>query len=168
MAQKPLQKHHQETARSERRHNLRAQRMISALFAVAAVYDGLLGSAFLIANRVLFSWFGVTPPNHPGYVQFPAALLIIFAIMFIAVAVNPSRNGNLIPYGILLKVAYCGVVSYHWFTTDLPNLWKPFCIFDLIFLIFFCCLIVQRSDCTKKVDFSFQCNKIAESQVSCN
>ena len=103
------------------------------LFIVAALYDGVLGAAFLFASGALFDWFGVTPPNHPGYVQFPAALLIVFAVMFMAIAVNPVRNRNLIPYGILLKMSYCGVVSFHWLTAGIPDMWKPFCVFDLCF-----------------------------------
>jgi hypothetical protein len=114
-----------------------AKRAIPLLFILAAVYDGLLGAAFLFASASLFTWFGVTPPNHVGYVQFPAALLIVFAVMFAAIAVNPVRNRNLIPYGVLLKVSYCGVVLFHWLTSGLPGMWKPFCIFDLGFLALF-------------------------------
>ena len=116
---------------------MRAKRVIAALFIVAAIYEGLLGVVFLFGSGALFQWFGVTPPNHPGYVQFPAALLIVFAIMFMAIAMNPVKNRNLIPYGILLKVSYCGVVAFHWLTAELPDMWKPFCIFDLAFLIAF-------------------------------
>lgn len=116
---------------------MQAKRAIQALFIVAAAYDGLLGAAFLFGSGALFQWLGVTPPNHPGYVQFPAALLMVFAVMFIAIAMDPVRNRNLIPYGILLKVSYCGVVSFHWLTTGLPGMWKPFCVFDLVFLIMF-------------------------------
>jgi hypothetical protein len=57
--------------------------------------------------------------------------------MFMAIAMNPVRNRNLIPYGILLKASYCGVVSFHWLTAGLPGMWKPFYIFDLVFLIAF-------------------------------
>lgn len=110
---------------------------IAGLYTLAALYDGVLGLFFLFAGEHVFKWCGVTPPNHPGYVQFSAALLIVFAIMFIAIAVQPLRNRNLIPYGILLKTAYCGVVLFHWLTADLPNMWKPFCIADLIFLVLF-------------------------------
>jgi hypothetical protein len=113
------------------------ERLITALFIVSAIYDGLLGAAFLFASGPLFLWVGVTPPNHPGYVQFPAALLIVFAIMFTVIAANPVKNRNLIPYGILLKVSYCGVVLFHWFAAGLPGIWKPFCIADLIFLVLF-------------------------------
>lgn len=114
-----------------------AKRGITWLFIVAAVYDGLLGAVFLFASSRVFEMFGVIPPNHLGYVHFPAALLLVFAAMFAAVARDPVRNRNLIPYGILLKVSYCGVVMFHWFTTGLPGMWKPFCIADLVFLILF-------------------------------
>ncbi len=116
---------------------MKTHRLISLSFVVAALYDGLLGAAFLFAGGPLYEWFDVTPPNHPGYVQFPAALLIVFAAMFAAVAVNPLKNRNLIPYGILLKISYCGVVSYHWLTAGIPDMWKPFCICDFIFLLIF-------------------------------
>jgi hypothetical protein len=116
---------------------MRTTRAIAVLFVVAAIYDGLLGAAFLFASGPLFQWVGVTPPNHPGYVHFPAALLIVFAAMFGAVALDPVRNRNLIPYGMLLKVSYCGVVMFHWFTAGVPTMWKPFCVFDFVFLVAF-------------------------------
>jgi hypothetical protein len=118
---------------------MRTKRAITALFIVATIYEGLLGVAFLFGSGALFQWFGVTPPNHPGYVQFPAALLIVFAVMFMAIAMNPVKNRNLIPYGIMLKASYCGIILFHWFTAGLPNMWKPFCIFDFAFLIAFAC-----------------------------
>jgi len=110
---------------------------ISALFAVAALYDGLLGLLFLIKADAVFKAFQVTPPNHFGYVQFPSALLIIFAIMFVMIARSPLLNRNLIPYGMLLKVAYCGVVGFHWIAGGIPGMWKPFAVIDLVFLILF-------------------------------
>jgi hypothetical protein len=70
-------------------------------------------------------------------VQFPAALLVVFALMFLAVARDPERNRNLIPYGILLKVAYCGIVTYYWIVTGVPDMWKPFAAADFAFLVGF-------------------------------
>ncbi len=112
-------------------------RSIRSLFAVSALYDGLLGIAFLFAAPALFEWVGVAPPNHFGYVHFPAALLIVFALMFLAIARNPVANLGLIPYGILLKVSYCAVVFYHWLTAGVPFIWKPFAVADLAFLVLF-------------------------------
>lgn len=116
---------------------MRALGAIKTLFVLAAIYDGALGVSFLLASNKVFQWFEVTPPNHLGYIHFAAALLIVFAIMFVAIAIEPAKNRNLIPYGILLKLSYSGVVLFHWLTAGLPNLWKPFCIVDLVFLLLF-------------------------------
>lgn len=110
---------------------------IRVLFLAAAVFDGVLGAAFLCASGTVFEWFGVTPPNHFGYVHFPAALLLVFAVMFTAIALNPVGNRNLIPYGMLLKVSYCGVVLFHWASAGIPGMWKPFCLIDMVFLVLF-------------------------------
>jgi len=116
---------------------VKSPRSVSVLFYLAALYDGFLGLAFLLAAPALFEWVGVTPPNHFGYVHFPAALLIVFALMFVAIGREPVANRSLIPYGILLKVSYCAVVFYHWFTAGIPYIWKPFAIVDLAFLVLF-------------------------------
>ena len=107
------------------------------LFAIAALYDGLLGVAFLIVPAWPFETFGVTPPNHWGYVQFPAALLLVFGIMLAVVAADPRANRNLIPYGILLKVSYCGIVLTYWLGEGIPGMWKPFAVADVIFAVLF-------------------------------
>jgi hypothetical protein len=116
--------------------------IIAPMFILAAVYDGLLGLLFLIAPNVPYDMFDVAPPNHWGYVQFPAALLVIFAIMFGQIALHPVANRSLIVYGMLLKVAYCGVAAWHWFHGDIPNMWKPLVIADLVFLLLFACAYV--------------------------
>jgi hypothetical protein len=112
-------------------------RPISILFWISAAYDGIIGIAFLFFGMAVLEAYNVTPPNHVGYLQFPAALLIIFALMFAAVARNPMKYRHLIPYGILLKVAYCSVVFGHWAANDLPWIWKPFAICDILFGILF-------------------------------
>jgi len=116
---------------------MKSQGWISPFFYISALYDGVLGLAFLFAAPSLFEWYGVTPPNHFGYVHFPGALLITFALLFLTVAIKPAANRNLIPFGILLKVSYCGVVLYHWASAGIPGMWKPFFWFDLVFLILF-------------------------------
>ena len=110
---------------------------IRALFAMAALYDGALGTAFVVAPSVLFSRFDITPPNHLGYVQFPAALLLVFALMFLHIARDPRKHAPLIPYGMLLKVAYCSVAFVYWLSEDIPWIWKPFALIDLAMLALF-------------------------------
>lgn len=110
---------------------------IKALFYVASIYDGLLGLLFLCAAPAAFGWFQVTPPNHYGYVQFPGALLVVFALMFWIIARNPKVNRAMIPFGILLKLSYCGIVFYYWIAEGLPDIWKPWAIADTVFMIAF-------------------------------
>jgi hypothetical protein len=116
---------------------MKAPLWIVVLFALAAAYDGVLGLLFLAAPGYPFEVFHVTPPNHLGYVQFPAALLMIFGLMFVVIALDPAKNRDLILYGILLKVAYCGVTLAHWLATDIPWIWKPFTIIDVVMGVLF-------------------------------
>lgn len=110
---------------------------IGPLFFFAALYDGFLGLAFLAAPGRLFELCQVTPPNHVGYVQFPAALLLIFGLMFVAIAQDPAGRRQLILYGVLLKLAYCGVAGFHWAATGIPGMWKPFVVIDLVMGLLF-------------------------------
>lgn len=110
---------------------------ITLLFLIAAIYDGALGLVFLVAPASLFDAFHVSPPNHFGYVQFPALLLMIFALMFLEVAVNPMANRRLIPYGMMLKGAYSGLTFFYWLREGVPLIWKPFALIDAVMLVLF-------------------------------
>ncbi|NQU23577.1 MAG: hypothetical protein HQ567_20030 [Candidatus Nealsonbacteria bacterium] len=105
--------------------------LIRGLFLAAAVFETVLGLAFLSAPDEIFERFSVEPPNHWGYVQFPAAVLLIFAWMFLVVALRPEARRHLIPYGILLKLSFAGIVLRYWFDAGVPGLWKPLAIIDL-------------------------------------
>src|SRR3989338_10962109 len=94
---------------------------IKPLFTVAGLYDSILGILFLITPVKLFNAANVVLPNHIGYVQFPAMLLVVFGIMFLNIARNPRANKNLILYGILLKFSYCAVVFPHWLNGNMPS-----------------------------------------------
>ncbi|MDH3525548.1 MAG: hypothetical protein OES32_18395 [Acidobacteriota bacterium] len=116
---------------------------IRTLFVIAGAYDGLLGLAFLFFPVSLFQWYGVTLPNHLGYVRFPALLLILFGVMFFQVAKDPDRFRCLMPYGIGLKTAYCGTVFGYALTKGIPGMWLPWAWADLVFLVLF--LLAWRS-----------------------
>jgi hypothetical protein len=86
---------------------------------------------------LVFKLFDVVPPNHFGYVQFPAALLIIFGLMFFEIARDPLEKTLFIPYGIALKFSYVFLVFWYWFFSDIPNMWKPFALIDIAFMLSF-------------------------------
>lgn len=110
---------------------------IKIFFVIAALYDGLLGLAFVFFNSEIFNFYGVTPPNHAAYVQFPALLLLIFAAMFMRIAKDPVKNRSLIPYGMGLKASYCALAFGHQATQGIPSMWIPWAWADLAFLVLF-------------------------------
>ena len=110
---------------------------IRPFFMLAAAYDLVLGLVFLIAYPAVYARFGVTLPNHPGYVQFAAAVVAIFGIGFWYVARAPERNRDIIKLGVLLKLAYSGVVLGWWFRGQMPGMWVPFAWIDLAFMLAF-------------------------------
>ena len=118
--------------------------LVRMLFAVAGCYDFLIGVAFLFCGPQIFDAAGVPHPNHWGYLEFGALLLIVFGIMFFDVARDPVANRKLMPYGMLLKLSYTGLVGYYWITTDCPFLFKPFAIVDAVMFVLFLCAYSKR------------------------
>jgi len=110
---------------------------VKPLFILAAIYDGILGLAFLIVPAQIFAMYGVTPPNHMAYIQFPALLLLVFAAMFFRIAADPQGRRELIPYGCGLKLAYCLTALLYEITTGIPSMWMPWAWADLVFLALF-------------------------------
>ena len=106
------------------------QLWIRIVFLVSAVYDFVLGTAFLVSGPQLFEKFHVPVPDHWGYIHFCCLMLMIFGLMFLAVAIRPRANRNLIPYGILLKFAYVGGAGYYWVNGGIPWVFKPFLFID--------------------------------------
>ena len=111
-----------------------SDKWVKPLFIVAGLYDGLLGIAFVLFPSKIFALYGVEPPNHPAYVQFPALLLIVFSVMFFRVAARPRECRELILYGCGLKVAYCATAFWYEVTAGIPSMWIPWAWADLVFL----------------------------------
>jgi len=112
-------------------------KLIKPFYLIAALYDGVLGIAFIIAPAQIFAMYAVEPPNHMAYVQFPALLLILFGIMFYRIAMDPVKNRDLILYGCGLKVSYCSLTFWYLLTTGVPSMWVPWAWADLVFLVLF-------------------------------
>ena len=107
------------------------------VFAAAGLYDGVLGLAFLFAPAWVFAMSHVEPPVHPAYVQFPALLLLVFAMMFFRLAADPVSRKELILYACAIKAAYFGIVLFYQATSGIPSMWLPWAWADLVFLVLF-------------------------------
>ncbi len=110
---------------------------IKPIFIFSGLYDGILGLAFLLFGRAIFEKFGVPPPNHMGYIVFPALLLLLFAAMFFQIARDPAAHRDLMLYGIGLKMAYCGTAFWFEFNGGIPFMWIPWAWTDFLFLLLF-------------------------------
>jgi hypothetical protein len=110
---------------------------VRALFAVAAIYDGLLGLALIVAAPQLYNLAGVPPPNTWAYVHFPAGIQVIFGLMFLAIARRPVKNLNLVIYGVLLKACSVATVVWHGYHGGVPTLWTYSADVDIVFAALF-------------------------------
>ena len=111
--------------------------MMRALFVASGLYDGLLGMVFFLEPHTVFRIAGATPPNHFGYVRFPALLLVIFGIMFFRIAANPLARREQILYGMALKASYVGLVFWYQFHGGVPMMWIPCAYADVAFFLLF-------------------------------
>lgn len=110
---------------------------IRLLFLIAGLYDVLISLTFLAFGGPLLDRAGIPQPNHWGYLQFAALELLIFGSMLLAVGRDPIRNGNLIVYGLMLKMSYVGLVGYYWARGDCPLLFQPFAVIDAAMFVLF-------------------------------
>ena len=124
-------------------------KVISLLFYTAAFYNIIGGALFAFAAPAIFEAAKVAPPSHWGYVEYPAWIFLIFGALAIQTARKPEQNRNLIPYGAAQKLAFAGVVIYYWITNNLPSVWYPFAIIDLLFLCGFLWAMKSLADTTK-------------------
>ena len=112
-------------------------RWVRPLFVVAALYDFVLGVLFLAAYEPIYRHFGIALPNHPGYIDFSAAVIAVFGIGFWFVSRSPERNRDIIKMGVLFKLAYSVTVLAYFFRGQIPMLWVPFAWIDLGFAVAF-------------------------------
>jgi hypothetical protein len=108
---------------------------VRILLILCGLFDGVVGAVFAIAPAAMFRLFGVVPPNHYGYVQFPALLLLIFAVIFFRAAADPVRRRDTILYGVALKASYSGLVFWYQLHGGVPALWIPWAWADAAFLV---------------------------------
>lgn len=110
---------------------------VRPLFVVAALYDLVLGVAFFFAFKPLYERFAIPLPNHDAYVQLPAALIAIFGLGFWFVARAPERNRDLITLGVLMKLAFSGIILSYAFRDAIPSMWVPLAWIDAGFMVAF-------------------------------
>lgn len=107
-------------------------------FLLAALYDLILGAAFLVASEPILTAIGMTLPPHIAYIQLAAVFVFVQGLGYWLVSRDPLANLGLVRVGVAYKAAYSGLALYYLATGQLPSVFFiPWAVFDLLFLIGF-------------------------------
>ena len=107
------------------------------LFLIAAVYDLILGFLFFFFYKPIYSYFNITLPVYPMYLQMAAAFVIAMGVGYYFIYLNLYRNIDLVKLGIVYKVVYAGLTSYFYFIGSAHVIFLIFAAIDIIFLLLF-------------------------------
>ena len=110
------------------------------LYLTAAIYDFILGIAFLFFYKSIFKITGMNLPPNPAYLTFCAAMITLFGILLFLIYLDLEGSRRLVIYAILVKFAYVGTVFYYYILAGPSYVDAPFLIFagfDLIFALLF-------------------------------
>lgn len=117
---------------------MRTKRFYRRGFMVAAWYDFILGAAFFLFYRTIYSLFDIQLPNSAAYLQLAAAFAFVQGLLYYYVFLNIERNVDIVKVGVVYKIAYTGVAFYYWAIGGLPHpIFALFGFLDLIFIVFF-------------------------------
>ena len=111
---------------------------------LSAIYDGLLGLAFLFFSEQFFRALGVETTADPVYVQLAAGLIAIMGLGFYLAWRNPLVNWDLVLLGTVFKAFYILLAVWAQFRGELPH--PLFLLFALIDVFFFVILLLFLRD----------------------
>jgi len=98
----------------------------------------ILGLAFFLVYRGIYSLFSIQPPDNPSYVHLAAAFVFVQGIAYYFIYRNLERNIDIVKIGVIYKAVYTGVAFYHWAAGTLPHpMFALFGLLDLVFLLLF-------------------------------
>ncbi len=110
------------------------------LFLISAIYDFVLGIAFLFFYKQIFNLLGMNLPENPAYLTFSAIMITLLGILLFMIYLKLEGSRRLILYAIFIKFAYIGTVLYYYLFVGTDYVDAPFLIFaglDFIFALLF-------------------------------
>ena len=109
-----------------------------AFFLVAALYDLLLGAAFVVFGEQLLSAIGMELPPHVAYIQLAAVFIFVQGLSYALVYRDPLANLGIVRVGVAYKAAYAGLALWYLVVGLLPSIFfLPWAAIDLAFLVGF-------------------------------
>jgi len=116
-----------------------------SLFAIAAVYDVLLGITFTFFHARAFAALGIREklPAFGGYLTLLGAFVFVIGIAYFLIARGDlQRNRDLILVGTLYKLAYSATAFYYWSAGNLPHV-----VFAVLFGVADAVFFVLMAEC---------------------
>jgi hypothetical protein len=105
---------------------------------LCAVYDGLLGLAFLFFAEPIFLFLGIENAADPIYIHLAAGLIAIMGLGFFLAWRDPLRNRDLVLLGAVFKAFYILLAAYALVRGEVPHpVFLIFAAIDIMFLIVF-------------------------------
>ena len=127
------------------------ERYYRSLFAIAAVYDVLLGIIFIFFSARAFDALGIRDklPAFGGYLTLLGAFVFVIGIAYLLIASGDlRRNLDLILVGTLYKLAYSATAFYYWLVGNIPHVIfvALFGVADAVFFVLMaeCCWSLKK------------------------
>jgi hypothetical protein len=114
------------------------------VFLLAALYDGLLGLAFLFFWEPIFRMLGIESTADPVYVQLAAGLIAIMGLGFYFVWREPLINSDIVLLGVVFKAFYIVLAIYAQIRGEVPH--AVFVLFAAIDAAFFLAFVLFLRD----------------------
>jgi hypothetical protein len=109
-----------------------------AFFLVAAVYDILLGLAFLLAGESILDAIEMDLPPHIAYIQLAAIFIVVQGFSYLLVYLYPLANRGIVWVGVAYKASYSALAFWYLAIGQLPSMFfVPWAIIDIGFMIGF-------------------------------
>lgn len=109
-----------------------------AFFLVAALYDLLLGAAFVVVGEQLLRAIGMELPPHVAYIQLAAVFIFVQGLSYALVYRDPLGNLGIVRVGVAYKAAYAGLALWYLVIGLLPSVFfLPWAAIDAAFLVGF-------------------------------
>ncbi|MCX6717699.1 MAG: hypothetical protein NTU76_03430 [Candidatus Taylorbacteria bacterium] len=111
------------------------------LFFVSALYDFILGVAFVFFYQPIFSLLNMNVPGNPAYLTFCALMIALFGVLLFMIFLKIEGSRRLVLYSIGVKFIYIGTVIYYYLLVGHDYVDLPFIIFAGLDFIFACLFI---------------------------
>jgi hypothetical protein len=106
------------------------------LFAVAAIFNVLVGLGLLLAYGLLTPWLGL-PAKPTVWIHIVALIVLIFGYAYWRIAMDPLRFREYVVLGIVGKLAFAAAIYGHYLSGDATAAMAVLVSADVVFAALF-------------------------------